>query len=219
MASKTFKTLLPAEGWFSCTIPARSIKKVTVTYKKQLLSSAIPVISCESTTKDEAGILRWSMIDHDVNGFSLAIYNRSETNRTPIYSYVVHDVAAYKMDANIAIEDLNNSYTLEATPIVAGGTGASTWAGALNNLGVEWGHVEIQVAADGVSEQQVTFSKTYSAAPHVMVSLYSGSTNKLMGNIQLSTASLTKTGFKIKAYNTNASNSFTPTVQWLAIGN
>lgn len=73
------------------------------------------------------------------------------------------------------------------------------------------------VAANNYTDVSVSFSKSFSRVPKVIVSLVSESTAGAIGSLEVSAISVTKTGCKIRIFNAGSSNR-APGATWVAIG-
>lgn len=122
------------------------------------------------------------------------------------------------------IEDLNDKYLFiigngdENTPSNAF---AVDWDGNVecNNVPtmMECGQITVSnVASHSYADYQVTFTKTFSSAPIVVVGMQSASTGYGTGSVSVSAHSITATGFTARIFN-NDSSARSPYIHWIAM--
>lgn len=75
---------------------------------------------------------------------------------------------------------------------------------------------DITVPANSYVDVPVTFNRTFTTAPNVVVSFESASTAGAMGGLSCGAINITQTGFTIRAFN-NTSSQRAPAVQWIAV--
>lgn len=95
------------------------------------------------------------------------------------------------------------------------------WEGNLecNNLPamMECGQITVSnVASHSYADYQVTFTKTFSSAPIVVVGMQTASTGYGTGSVSVSAHSITATGFTARIFN-NDSSARSPYIHWIAM--
>lgn len=127
-------------------------------------------------------------------------------------------------------EDNNNKYAF----IIGNGTASAPsnaftvdWNGAIDvadkdnsrlNLGIDSGTLTgAAVAASSYIDLPVTFHKTFTTIPTVVVGFLSDSTGYDMGSLSCSAHSRTLTGCTVRIYN-NSTSERKPYIQWIAVG-
>ena len=86
------------------------------------------------------------------------------------------------------------------------------------NLGFDSGTiVGSSVAANSYYDLNVTFNKTFAAAPNVVAGFVSNSTGADMGSLSCSVHTITTTGCTVRIFN-NSSSARTPYITWIAVG-
>ena len=73
-----------------------------------------------------------------------------------------------------------------------------------------------QVNANSYKDVPVTFNRTFSSSPFVVVSLVSSSTAPTMGRLSVSAINITKTGFTLRIFNSDSSGR-SPYANWIAM--
>lgn len=74
----------------------------------------------------------------------------------------------------------------------------------------------VTVPANNYVDVPVTFNRTFTTVPNVVVSFESASTAGAMGGLSCGAISITKTGFTVRAFN-NTPTQRAPAVQWIAV--
>lgn len=101
--------------------------------------------------------------------------------------------------------------------VSTGGTGATTSLGALKNLGITSGKANVNATANAYTDVSISFGKTYTEVPIVVVGFYSNSTAAAFGGLAVAVNSITTTGCNVRVFN-STSTGRTPEVRWVAIG-
>lgn len=78
--------------------------------------------------------------------------------------------------------------------------------------------VSMTVNKNSYVTKNITFAKNYSSTPSVQVGFNSGSTNGNFGECSVSVSNVTTTGFTLRVNCGNTGTGFSPSVDWIAIG-
>ena len=73
------------------------------------------------------------------------------------------------------------------------------------------------ISTNSYKDVELSFNKTFAAAPHVVACLSSSGTAGNIGNVCVSVFGITTTGCTIRVFN-NRGSSLSPAVEWIAIG-